>query len=101
MGGFQIGPLELIVVLAIALIVLGPKKLPEVGRSIGNGMREFKESLSGERRDEDRTEVESVERQTGLEPRGGMEFAPQHIEEIVAHARDEAPNEGCGLLARR
>jgi len=62
----SIGPFELIIVLAIALIVLGPKKLPEVGRSIGNGMREFKESLSGERRDEDRTEVESVERQTGL-----------------------------------
>ena len=53
MGGFQIGPLELIVVLAIALIVLGPKKLPEVGRSIGNGMREFKESLSGDHRDDD------------------------------------------------
>ena len=49
----SIGPLELIVVLVIALIVLGPKKLPEVGRSIGHGMREFKESLSGERRDDD------------------------------------------------
>ena len=48
MGGFQVGPMELIVVLAIALIVLGPKKLPEVGRSIGKGMREFKESLNGE-----------------------------------------------------
>ena len=54
MGGFQIGPAELIVVLAIALIVLGPKKLPEVGRSIGKGMREFKDSLSGvDIRDED------------------------------------------------
>jgi sec-independent protein translocase protein TatA len=59
MGGFQIGPLELIVVLAIALIVLGPKKLPEVGRSIGNGMREFKESLSGDHRDDD--EARSIE----------------------------------------
>ena len=66
MGGFQIGPLELIVVLAIALIVLGPKKLPEVGRSIGNGMREFKESLSGESRDDDRTDRDSVEAKTGL-----------------------------------
>jgi sec-independent protein translocase protein TatA len=56
----SIGPLELVVVLAIALIVLGPKKLPEVGRSIGNGMREFKESLSGERRDEDE-DVHSIE----------------------------------------
>jgi sec-independent protein translocase protein TatA len=50
----NVGPMELIVILAIALIVLGPKKLPEVGRSIGRGMREFKDSLAGEpRRDED------------------------------------------------
>ena len=51
---FNIGPMELIIVLAIALIVLGPKKLPEVGRSIGNGMREFKNGLaSGNREDDD------------------------------------------------
>jgi sec-independent protein translocase protein TatA len=46
--------MELIIVLVIALIVLGPKKLPEVGRSVGKGMREFKESLTGENeREED------------------------------------------------
>jgi len=44
----NIGAPELIVILVIALLVLGPKKLPEVGRSVGKGMREFKESLSGE-----------------------------------------------------
>ena len=49
----NVGPLELVVILAIALIVLGPKKLPEVGRSIGKGMREFKDSLSGDSRDDD------------------------------------------------
>jgi sec-independent protein translocase protein TatA len=43
----SIGPGELIIVLVIALIILGPKKLPEVGRSVGKGMREFKDSLSG------------------------------------------------------
>ncbi len=53
----NIGPMELIVVLAIALIVLGPKKLPEVGRSVGKGMREFKESIAGNDRDEDRDEL--------------------------------------------
>ena len=41
----NVGPLELIVVLVIALIVLGPKRLPEVGRSVGKGMREFKEAI--------------------------------------------------------
>jgi sec-independent protein translocase protein TatA len=43
----NVGPTELIIVLVIALIVLGPKRLPEVGRSVGRGMREFKDSLSG------------------------------------------------------
>ena len=43
----NIGVPELLIVLVIALIVLGPKKLPEVGRSLGRGMREFKDSISG------------------------------------------------------
>jgi sec-independent protein translocase protein TatA len=44
----SIGPLELIVVLAIALIVLGPKRLPDAGRSLGQGIRGFRRSLSGD-----------------------------------------------------
>ena len=42
----SIGPVELIIVLVIALLVLGPKKLPTVGRSVGSGIREFKEAIS-------------------------------------------------------
>ena len=49
----NVGPMELAIVLIIALLVLGPKKLPEVGRSIGKGMREFKESISGNDRDDE------------------------------------------------
>ena len=49
----QIGPMEVVLVLVIALIILGPKKLPEAGRSIGKGMREFKDSLSGVTKDDD------------------------------------------------
>jgi len=49
----QIGPTELIIVLVIALLVLGPKRLPEVGRSVGRGMREFKDSISGVTRDDE------------------------------------------------
>ena len=43
----NIGLPELLIVLVIALIVLGPKKLPEAGRSLGRGMKEFKDSISG------------------------------------------------------
>ena len=43
----QIGPMEIMLVLAVALIVLGPKRLPEAGRSLGKGLREFKDSVSG------------------------------------------------------
>jgi sec-independent protein translocase protein TatA len=49
----NIGPMELLVVLVIALVVLGPKKLPEVGRAIGNGMREFRDSIAGNRHDDE------------------------------------------------
>jgi Tat protein translocase TatB subunit len=50
---FNVGPLELIVVLIIALIVLGPQRLPEVARSVGRGMREFRSALEREHDDED------------------------------------------------
>ena len=43
----DIGPMELVVVLIIALVVIGPKKLPGVGRSLGKGINEFKEGISG------------------------------------------------------
>jgi sec-independent protein translocase protein TatA len=52
----NIGPLELVVVLIIALVILGPKKLPDVGRSMGRGMREFKSAITGDH-DEDEKPV--------------------------------------------
>ena len=48
-----IGPTEIIIVLVIALMVLGPKRLPEAGKSIGRGIREIKESVSGRQRADD------------------------------------------------
>jgi sec-independent protein translocase protein TatA len=53
---FDISPIQIIIVLAIALLVFGPKRLPEMGRSIGRGIRDFKDGLTGDARDEARAE---------------------------------------------
>ena len=57
---FNVGPMELVVVLVIALVILGPKRLPEVGKSVGKGMREFKDAISGNDKDEDEDEVTTL-----------------------------------------
>jgi sec-independent protein translocase protein TatA len=56
----NIGPLEIIVVLIIALIVFGPKRLPELGNSLGKGIREFKDSVTGDHDDDDAVEDPDV-----------------------------------------
>lgn len=60
-----VGLPEIIIVLVIALVVLGPKRLPGAGRSLGNGMREFKDAITGGSRDADRTqdEADALERE--------------------------------------
>jgi sec-independent protein translocase protein TatA len=55
----NIGPLEIIVVLIIALIVFGPKRLPELGNSLGKGIREFRNTVSGDKDDDDE-EVKAI-----------------------------------------
>ena len=47
----NIGPLEIIVVLIIALVVFGPKRLPELGNSLGKGIREFRDTVTGDKHD--------------------------------------------------
>ena len=49
----SIGPPELLIVLVIVLVIFGPKRLPGLGRSLGSGMREFKDSITGKTRDDD------------------------------------------------
>lgn len=63
----SIGPMELIIVLIIALLVIGPKKLPDAGKSIGKGMREFKDALTPGNNDKDETPVLAAS--TPAEPR--------------------------------
>jgi sec-independent protein translocase protein TatA len=58
----NIGPTEIIVVLVIALLVFGPRRVPELGRSVGKGIREFRETLSSD------TEAEPKKEKASLPP---------------------------------
>jgi len=57
----NIGPLELVIVLAIVLLIFGPKKLPQLGRSLGGGLREFKGAVTGRHKDDDDDERDEIE----------------------------------------
>ena len=50
---FGIGPLELIIVLIVILVIFGPKRLPQAGRALGQGLREFKDSVTGKDKGDD------------------------------------------------
>jgi sec-independent protein translocase protein TatA len=55
-----IGPTELAIVLVIVLVIFGPKRLPQLGRQLGSGMKEFKDSITSRTRDdEDDLEAEA------------------------------------------
>jgi sec-independent protein translocase protein TatA len=57
----NIGLPEILVVLVIALIVFGPKRLPELGRSLGKGIREFRGSVSGDNEDDEDREMRKLQ----------------------------------------
>ena len=67
----NIGPMELAIVVIIALVIFGPKKLPELGSSLGRGMREFKSSISGD--DDEHTREEASVRRLESTSREGDE----------------------------
>jgi len=56
----NIGPLEIIVVLIIALIVFGPKRLPELGSSLGRGIREFRNTVTGDKSGDDDDDFKAI-----------------------------------------
>ena len=57
---FGIGVWEILVLMLVALLIFGPKRLPEMGRSLGRGLREFKDSVTGKDTDDDVPELPSA-----------------------------------------
>ena len=77
----NVGPLELVIVLIVVLVIFGPKRLPELGRSLGGGLREFKDSITGKNREE------------GPKPAGEVEAG--HVERVEGEIlRDPSAKHG-------
>jgi sec-independent protein translocase protein TatA len=57
------GPLEIVIILVIVLLIFGPKRLPDLGRSLGSGMRNFKDSVTGKDEDDKPEELPATETQ--------------------------------------
>jgi sec-independent protein translocase protein TatA len=64
-----IGPWELLILLLVVLLVFGPKRLPEMGRSVGKGLREFKQSVSGRDEDDGVAELHAADESAPAEPK--------------------------------
>ena len=88
----NIGPTELIIVLVIVLLIFGPKRLPGLGRQLGGGMREFKDSISGKSgrddEDDDDERDEAENRRKTEAALGRPEGEPAPLEgEVVSERR--------------
>jgi sec-independent protein translocase protein TatA len=87
----NVGPMELVVVLIIVLVVLGPKRLPGIGSSLGKGMRDFKSALAGEydpegQAPEAKPELHQLpvadQRATGTTDPGAGDASPQSRDQV-------------------
>ena len=84
MIGDILQPTHLLLILVVALIVLGPKRLPEVGKSLGRGLRDFRNAMSGEDHEPQR---ESLQQAAVAAPQAASQAQPVH------ETQSEAPAE--------
>jgi sec-independent protein translocase protein TatA len=80
----NIGPTELIIVLVIVLLIFGPKRLPGLGKQLGTGMREFKDSVTGKDKDADEAQDTQVQANAAL---GRPESEPTTVDGDVVSDR--------------
>jgi sec-independent protein translocase protein TatA len=88
----SIGPTELIIVLVIVLVIFGPKRLPGLGRSLGSGMREFRDSVTGKGTDRDLDEDDADTRSQANAALGRAEENPPVVDGEVVSDRERTRN---------
>ncbi|MEQ8833985.1 MAG: twin-arginine translocase TatA/TatE family subunit [Miltoncostaeaceae bacterium] len=100
---FDISPLQIIIVLAIALLVFGPKKLPELGRNLGKGIRDFKGGLTGQEAPAPASSATATTAEAPVDPDSPFAGAPESLDSIVAQgdAYDPVPEEETRTAAHR
>jgi sec-independent protein translocase protein TatA len=89
----NVGPLEIAIVLIIVLIIFGPKRLPELGQSMGRGIREFKNSLSGDK-DKDSPEEKRRELEASQQVQASQPQPPQPVAGEASAEKPAEPVEG-------
>ena len=87
----SIGPTELIIVLVIVLVIFGPKRLPGLGRSLGSGMREFRDSVTGKGTDRDIDDDADTRSQANA-ALGRSEESPPVVDGEVVSDRERSRN---------
>ena len=83
----SIGPTELIIVLVIVLVIFGPKRLPGLGRSLGSGMKEFRDSVTGKSSGDDLDEDDDDGRQQANAALGRSDDSPVDGEVVSERER--------------
>ena len=85
----SIGPLELGIILLIVLVVFGPKRLPGLGRQLGSGMREFKDSITGKDKDDDDEDRDTFGESADRPKQAAIDPSAAEPEVVTGEARRE------------
>jgi sec-independent protein translocase protein TatA len=83
----SLGPLEIGLILVIVLVVFGPKRLPDLGRSLGSGMREFKDSITGSSKSDDDDEPSKLTAAKADEPQTRTAATADEPDDAVSRPR--------------
>lgn len=83
----SLGPLEIGLILVIVLVIFGPKRLPDLGRSLGSGMREFKDSITGGSKSDDDDEPSKLTAAKADEPQTRTAATADEPDDAVSRPR--------------